>query len=165
MYDNIGGKIKNLAKGIFIVMTILAVIGGIVCMSIDEDLIVIGLVIMVVAPLLFWIASWMLYGYGELIENSSIIAKAMKEPPRSVAPAPKTISDPLAPPAPNQERIARIENLRASGLITEEMIKMIQNRNSFDAHTIRNDACLLYDEASVVKKQLSCFETLLSKKF
>ena len=43
MYDNIGGKIKGLAKAVFIVEAIAAVITGIALMAIDEDLILFGI--------------------------------------------------------------------------------------------------------------------------
>ena len=72
MYDNIGGKIKGLAKATFIVGAIAAVITGIALMASDEDMIPVGLLVMVVGPIVAWVSSWLLYGFGELIENSAI---------------------------------------------------------------------------------------------
>lgn len=74
MYDNIGGKIKGLAIAGFIIETILTVLLGIVLMVFDKDIILLGLLVIVVGPMVSWISSWLLYGFGELIENSSIIA-------------------------------------------------------------------------------------------
>ena len=74
MYDNIGGKIKGLAKTSFIVATIAAVITGIALIATDEDLIGYGLLVMVVGPIVAWFSSWLLYGFGQLVENSDIIA-------------------------------------------------------------------------------------------
>ena len=42
MYDNIGGKIKSLAKAVFIVEAIAAVIAGIALMASDDDMVPLG---------------------------------------------------------------------------------------------------------------------------
>ena len=74
MYDNIGGKIKGFAKVSFIVAAIAEVITGIALMATDVDLILYGLLILIVGPIIAWVSSWLLYGFGQLIENSDIIA-------------------------------------------------------------------------------------------
>ena len=78
MYDNIGGKIKGLAKASFIVAAIAEVITGIALMATNEDLIAYGLLVMFVGPIVAWISSWLLYGFGQLIENSDIVAGRKK---------------------------------------------------------------------------------------
>jgi DNA-directed RNA polymerase subunit RPC12/RpoP len=77
MYDNIGGKIKGLAKASFIVAAIAEVITGIALMATD-DLIGYGLLVMFVGPIVAWVSSWLLYGFGQLVENSDIIAEEHK---------------------------------------------------------------------------------------
>ena len=72
MYDNIGGKIKNWAIWIFIVEAIAAVIGGITLIVIDSTLV--GLLTILFGPIAAWVSSWLLYGFGQLVENSDIIA-------------------------------------------------------------------------------------------
>ena len=74
-YDNIGEKIKGLARWAFAIEAISAVIGGFVLMVQDEDMIPIGLLVVVFGPIVAWVSSWLLYGYGQLIENSDIIAE------------------------------------------------------------------------------------------
>ena len=74
-YDNIGEKIKGWAKWIFAIEAIAAVISGFVLMAQDEDMILIGLLVAVFGPIVAWVSSWLLYGYGQLIENSDIIAE------------------------------------------------------------------------------------------
>ncbi len=76
MYDNIGGKIKILAKWMFAVETIAAVIIGIALMAEDVD--IVGLLVIIFGPIVAWVSSWLLYGYGQLIENSDIIAAEHK---------------------------------------------------------------------------------------
>ena len=86
MFENIGGKIKGLAKIICWLGIIICVITGIVLFSQAGDtynrsakttLIVTGLLIMVGGSVLSWVSSFVLYGFGELVENSSTIATNM----------------------------------------------------------------------------------------
>ena len=74
-YENIGNKIKGLAQMAFVVEAIAAVITGIALMATDEDLILYGLLVLIVGPIIAWVSSWLLYGFGQLIENSDIIAE------------------------------------------------------------------------------------------
>lgn len=110
MYDNIGGKIKGLAKAIFITETISAVISGIALMASDEDMIPVGLLVMVVGPLVAWVSSWLLYGFGELIDKACDIERNTRGGERKSETQAKVDS----------ERIAKLEKLRSQGLITEE---------------------------------------------
>lgn len=79
MFNNIGRKIKALAKIQFIVLAIIDFIVGIVILSVNEYLIAAGLSVMLIGPILAWISSWILYGYGQLIENSDKLAKNVCE--------------------------------------------------------------------------------------
>ena len=72
MYDNIGGKIKGLAKVIFIIEAIGTIIAGIVLL-ITGDLALFGLLILICGPLVAWVSSWILYAFGELVEDVGTI--------------------------------------------------------------------------------------------
>ena len=69
LYENIGGKIKNWAKWIFIVELIGAIISGFVLMCTDEDLRVYGLLALVCGPIVAWVSSWTLFAFGQLVED------------------------------------------------------------------------------------------------
>ena len=69
LYENIGGKIKNWAKWIFIVEAIGAIITGLVLLCTDEDLILYGLITLVCGPIVAYIGSWILFAFGELVED------------------------------------------------------------------------------------------------
>ncbi|MBQ1194721.1 MAG: hypothetical protein IIX44_00580 [Clostridia bacterium] len=70
MYDNIGGKIKGLAKATFFVEAISAIIVGIIWMS-ETDVDNIGAWCLIIfGPYIAWSSSWVLYGFGELIVRS-----------------------------------------------------------------------------------------------
>ncbi len=69
MFNNIGDKIKKLAMVSTILGIIISVIYGIVLMASDNDLIFVGLLVIVLGSLLFWIGSFTLYGFGEMINQ------------------------------------------------------------------------------------------------
>ena len=68
MYNNIGNKIKTLAQIVAFVEIILSVIIGLVLLF--QEIIGFGLIILIFGPLIAWISSWLLYGFGELIEST-----------------------------------------------------------------------------------------------
>ena len=76
MFDHIGKKIMTLSTIISAIGIALSVILGIILMIAFPDLVIIGLLIMALGIFISWVSSWMLYGYGRLIENSEIIAQS-----------------------------------------------------------------------------------------
>ena len=77
MFDNIGGKIKILAQ-IFVWIGIIAsVILGIILCNTDVEWL--GVICIFLGPILCWISSMTLYGFGELIENSLEIKNSVSE--------------------------------------------------------------------------------------
>lgn len=112
MFDNVGSKIKALASFFCWGGIIASVIGGIILIGLDEDLIFAGIAVIVIGSLLSWISSFVLYGFGELVANSAIIAGKRADDsvqhPNTVAPQDKI------------EKITALNNLKARGLISEE---------------------------------------------
>jgi hypothetical protein len=76
MFDNIGDKIKSSARTSFILWTIVAVISGIVLMF--EESFVVGLLVALVGPGFLLGFFQLVYGFGQLVENSDIIAEEHK---------------------------------------------------------------------------------------
>ena len=72
MYTNISNKIKIAAKVFFIVVTIVSVISGIAVMT-DEDFVLYGILTIIFGTALALLFSWLIYGFGELIEKTSKI--------------------------------------------------------------------------------------------
>lgn len=68
MFKNIGGKIKTLASVITCAFIILSIVSGVLIMV--NDLVLVGILVMLVGFLLSWVSSFILYGYGQMIENS-----------------------------------------------------------------------------------------------
>ena len=67
MYSNIGKKIKGLAVGVCVVEAIGAVICGIL-LCIEEEAFAYVL-ISIFGPIVAWVSSWLLYGFGEFVDN------------------------------------------------------------------------------------------------
>ena len=70
MFDNIGGKIKTLAKTLCWIGIICFLVLGVAVVVIDERLVFLGMLIMIAGAFLSWIGSFILYGFGQLIENT-----------------------------------------------------------------------------------------------
>ena len=66
-FDKVGERIKNLAKGIFIVETIAGIIYGIVIMFGGAELILIGILVALGAVFVGYLTSLPIYGLGEII--------------------------------------------------------------------------------------------------
>jgi hypothetical protein len=72
LYENIGGKIKNWAKWIFVIEAIAAAIVGLVMMlgDIGDDAIIWwGLLVLAGGPCVALVSTWLLYAFGELVED------------------------------------------------------------------------------------------------
>ena len=69
MFENVGQKIQTVAKVYFWLIAISSLIGGIVLtVEMDE---VIYLLVAIGGTLFAYLTALMLYGYGEIIENSA----------------------------------------------------------------------------------------------
>ena len=113
-YSNIGNKIKALAKWTFIVESFGAIIGGIVTLGVMEDESWIGLLIILFGPIIAFVSSWILYAFGHLVQTTEDNYKLNARPNAS---APQKSE---AQAKADNERIKKIEALRAAGMITEE---------------------------------------------
>lgn len=83
MYNNIGGKIKVLAKVIAYIGIGISIIYGLILMVSISWLrsgmgSIPGLLVILLGSLGSWIGSFILYGFGELIENTARIADAQE---------------------------------------------------------------------------------------
>ena len=71
LYRNIGGKIKSWAKWIFVVESICAIITGLILLmdwGLDDAWW--SLLIIFLGPVIAWVSSWILYAFGELVEDT-----------------------------------------------------------------------------------------------
>ena len=114
MYSNIGGKIKGLAIAIFIIEAIISVFSafGMAIFAMGEGelgVFLLSFLVLILGPIIAWVSSWLLYGFGELIAKTCDIANNTRgEVKKSIAQTKVDLS-----------RIEVLENLRAQGLISE----------------------------------------------
>ncbi len=100
MFDNIGGKIKGLATFFCVSGIIASIIGGISIIALDQETsryssgpsggaITIGVMIIIFGSLISWISSFVLYGFGEIIDQLMILngSKTPSSGPAQKAPA------------------------------------------------------------------------------
>jgi len=116
MFNNIGGKIKTLTAVCCWIGIIASVITGIILMCLDEDLILFGILTATAGPLFIWLGSFFSYGFGQLVENSDILAGRQQlnvSATGTPAAAPKVSADTF-------EKMEKLNKWRAEGLITEE---------------------------------------------
>ena len=77
IYNNIGNKIKILAKFIFIIESIITVILGIYLIAVADDnqdsLRAVGIFTILLGPIIAWISSWLLYAFGQLVDDTQEI--------------------------------------------------------------------------------------------
>jgi hypothetical protein len=123
MYNNIGGKIKGLAKAFFIVEAIACVICAFVLIAngVDyhEELAVYGFLMLIFGPIVAWVSSWLLYGFGELIDKACEIADNTRKGD-AVKPQAQTGID--------DAKKKELDDLLAQGLITEEEYQLILSK-------------------------------------
>ena len=74
MYDKISDKIKASALVLAIIESIVSVIAGITILRNDSDMAFLCIVLVIVAPIVAFLFSFLIYGFGELIEKVNYIA-------------------------------------------------------------------------------------------
>ncbi len=116
MFNNVGEKIKTIAKVVVWISIAICVIYGFVLLVSVEDMALVGLLVMTVGSFISWVSGLVLYGFGELIENSTIIANKKENSPATQ----KTNNSPKETP---------IDKWLRQGLITEEEYQSKKNEN------------------------------------
>ena len=78
MYNNIGSKIKGLAARVFAVEAIIAVITGFaILISSDFEGALWAILTIIFGPIVAWISSWILYAFGEMVENIALLREGL----------------------------------------------------------------------------------------
>ncbi len=83
MYDNIGKKIRTLAKVLFTISAAFCILGGAVFLFYGMSVLnlgfcLLGCAVAILGTFLAYVSSWRLYGFGELIEKVSRIEKTVR---------------------------------------------------------------------------------------
>ena len=118
MFKNMGGKIKGLTKFICWVGIIISILAGVgiafagIEAGDTTEAVISGIAVAVGGFLLSWISSFVAYGFGELVENSTIQAALMI---REEAERRNTPSVPAAPAQGNGSDDDNVNDLSTLG--------------------------------------------------
>lgn len=139
MFNNIGGKIKNIAKYVCYVEIACCIIAGIAMMLMENFLG--GIAIALLGSAAAWLASVTMYGFGQLIENTDKLvaqsggnAKVSVNAPKKKTQSPEKMTKPVREKVEkaiqnaeeNFDKMSRNQELKKlyeQGLISEEDYK------------------------------------------
>lgn len=119
MFKNIGKKIKKLAQFVCWIGIVCCVITGIVLLILSTKnfrvFFIPGLLVLILGPVIMWIGSWVLYSWGDTVDN----VQALKE---------KLCGKNTTDNSTKQEKSKqKLDELLASGLISrEEYLKAVE---------------------------------------
>ena len=127
MFKNMGGKIKGLTKFICWVGIIISILAGagLVLAGMEAgdttEAIISGIAVAVGGFLLSWISSFVAYGFGDLVENSTIQTALMIREEAERRNAPSVPSVPAAPSAPAQGSNNDDENINDLSTLSDSI--------------------------------------------
>ncbi len=81
IYDNIGSKMKSIGKALFIAISGIFILMGLIMMFLSP---VAGIVMILLGPVLAWLSSLTICAFGELVETNSQIKEFTKEIAESI---------------------------------------------------------------------------------
>ena len=86
LYANIGGKIKWLAKALFVLGTVVSVLTALACFLFgnamkgligaglfQKSVVFYGITVLILGPIASFVATWLLYAFGQLVENTEYL--------------------------------------------------------------------------------------------
>ena len=113
-FDNIGAKIKNTTKWVcWISIILIWIASSIAFIGLAFDfwyICWIPVLAALVLPVILWIFCWFVYAFGELVDKTCAIERNTRG---------EVIDSPVQP-APDSERLQKLQSLLAQNLITEE---------------------------------------------
>ena len=110
MFENVAGKIKKIAKIVCYAGIVISILSGIATIIIARGAfssIITGLLIAGLGSVISWLGAIITYGFGQLIENSDILASGKKLEVNTNS-------------TKNEKRINTLKKWKEEGLISEE---------------------------------------------
>ena len=123
LFSNIAGKIKGLAKFIFVSDLILSILAAILLISSNDNMAPIGIAFILLGPVVALVSAWLIYGFGELIEHAANTDHNTKN-------AAYADTAPTAEAIATQKRVEKLQALREKGLISAEEYNDLINKAS-----------------------------------
>lgn len=102
---------------------IASVIFAIILLSVGSDVsVVAGVIVLIAGPIIFWVSSFLMYGFGELIDKTAAI-EGILSGRQSVSGGNRPAQPTVDAKKLEQDRKEQLEQLRSQGLISEEEYK------------------------------------------
>ena len=133
MFDNIGKKIKILAVVLFVLIAVGGFCVGMGIMAVNDNLVAPGLSMIFGCPIAAWILSWLLYGYGELIDKTASIESILKKESEGVKTEFQAKEESVKAVGVEDERTLKLKTLREEGLISEDEYMQAISKKEGDA--------------------------------
>lgn len=143
MYNNIGTKIKTMAKVFFAFTTPASVLLAIILMIDSVEVYWWHLFILIGAPCIALISAWLMYGFGEAVDKLCEIEKntGMTIKPSELKKTQEANNEQIRQETESaikaesakiveDERLTKIEKLRSQGLITEEEYQQVSSKKA-----------------------------------
>ncbi len=131
MFENIGAKIKTLATVIFWVEFISFLILSLIKMSGGGGIgVVIGLLLLILSPIVAWFSSFLLYGFGELIDKTKDVERNTRASADKMCELVCYLNGDASAEDAKRENagMGKMEKLRELGVITEEEYQAAINK-------------------------------------
>ena len=155
MFSNIGGKIKSLAQIVCWMGIICSVVSGIILIDTDDDLAFLGFVIIIIGSLLSWVSSFVLYGFGQLVENSDKLVLNTEKPysDKKTKQTKKAKEDTYT----EENFLKDIQKEKTEQQKTKDFLTEIKETETADLELILQDQKDLYSENEIliIEKELS----------
>lgn len=140
MFNNIGGKIKGVAQFITLIGIIVSVIIFLIIVSSGNDQsFILGFVILIVGCIGSWLSSLLLYGFGQLVENSDILVEK-RNPKLSSNENNYYKNDPYYQPSETDERTFE-EVIETLDLSEEKIAQLKELKNRYENDLIDGPDC------------------------
>ncbi len=154
MFNNISKKIKSLAQILCWAGIICSLVSGIVIIA-TGDLAFLGFVVIVIGSLLSWVSSFTLYGFGQLIENTSpLVQNVQNTSSNKKVESTKKIKEAIYT---EEDFLKDIQNEAAKKQAPATFSTEVKETQTADLKLILQDQKDLYseEELEIIKKELS----------
>ena len=71
LYKDIGNQIKGWAQSIFVIELICSIISVIILLA--NELVWLGLIVLICAPIIAFVSTWILYAFGQLVDDIHVL--------------------------------------------------------------------------------------------
>ena len=145
MFTNIGKKIKVLAIVITVIGILMYLVVGVLIIAESrgrDGQVFVGIAIMIIGSLMSWLSSFILYGFGQLVDNTDILVQLGRSdsmPGNNVAPINYNDVSSNYNPAPNANSTHQWRCNNCGNMINEEVCPYCSNISTNNAYNPQDE--------------------------